>query len=358
MRALKVDLGERSYPIEIGPDIVSSERLKALIAGRQVLLVTNDTIAALYLDQVRSELNDFDVVSVILPDGEEYKKLETLDQIYTTALTHRFSRNATFIALGGGVVGDMVGFAAATYQRGVPFIQIPTTLLAQVDSSVGGKTGVNHPLGKNMIGSFYQPLAVLIDTAMLETLPPREVSAGLAEIIKYGLLGDFDFLSWTEVNIDELKAKNKEYLAEAIERACQMKANIVMRDELEGDIRALLNLGHTFGHAIEAHLSYGTWLHGEAVSVGMVLASKLSHHLGYLNEADVRKVISLCERAGLPSKPPKGMVVEDFIEHMAVDKKSIDGRIRLILMRALGHAYIEESIETDALFSVIASCCH
>lgn len=358
MRTLTVDLGVRSYPIEIGSNSVTSERFEKLIFSRQVLLVTNETIAPLYLQKVLSTLSEFDVETVILPDGEQYKKLDTLDAIYTAALRRKFSRNATFIAFGGGVIGDIVGFAAATYQRGVPFVQIPTTLLSQVDSSVGGKTGVNHPLGKNMIGAFYQPLAVLIDTSVLQTLPLREMSAGLAEIIKYGLLGDAEFLSWIENNLGALKSKNLEYLDEAIERSCQMKADIVARDELESGVRALLNLGHTFGHAIEAHLGYGSWLHGEAISAGIVMATRLSRQLGYLKDADLERVIALCSDADLPTEPPEGMTVDDFMTHMAVDKKNVDGRMRLVLMRSLGDAYLEESVDSNLLRGAIQACCH
>ena len=356
MRTLKVELGDRAYPIHIGSGLIDSDLLATVIRGRQVLVVTNESIAPLYLDRVVSALKDFDVATVILPDGESHKHIETLDVIFSEALTRHFSRNATMIALGGGVVGDMVGFAAATYQRGIDFVQIPTTLLSQVDSSVGGKTGVNHRHGKNMIGAFHQPVAVFIDTDVLTTLPEKEMSAGMAEVIKYGLLGDAEFLAWIESNIDLLMAKDAEAVSVAIERSCQMKADIVARDEREGGVRALLNLGHTFGHAIEAHLGYGGWLHGEAVGAGMVLAARLSQAMGMLSDADVARVIAVCERVALPTEPPAGMTPEDFMKHMAVDKKNIDGRLRLVLMRSLGDAYVEDQAPNELLLDVLNAC--
>jgi len=358
MRTLKVELGDRAYPIHIGSGLIDSDRLASLIGGRQVLVVTNESIAPLYLDRVLATLDDFDVATVVLPDGESHKHLGTLDLIFTEALTRRFSRNATMIALGGGVVGDMVGFAAASYQRGIDFIQIPTTLLSQVDSSVGGKTGVNHPLGKNMIGAFHQPIAVLIDTDVLSTLPAKEMAAGMAEVIKYGLLGDEEFLVWIEQHIHALMANEQEAIAQAIEHSCRMKAEIVARDEREGSVRALLNLGHTFGHAIEAHLGYGGWLHGEAVGAGMVIAARLSHAMELISETDVARVVAVCQAAGLPVEPPKGMMSDDFMTHMAVDKKNIDGRLRLVLMRRLGDAYVEDQAPSNLLQSVLTACCH
>lgn len=358
MTVLQVDLGDRSYPIEIGTPLLTASHLTPWIRGKQVLVVTNTTLESLYLQPVLEALSEFDVATVVLPDGEAYKQLDTLNAIYETALIRRFSRNATFVALGGGVVGDMVGFAAATYQRGVPFIQIPTTLLAQVDSSVGGKTGVNHPLGKNMIGAFHQPVAVLADTQVLSTLPNRELSAGLAEVIKYGLLGDIQFLGWIESSMDALVARDADALTYAIARSCEMKADIVARDEKEGGVRAWLNLGHTFGHAIEAHLGYGDWLHGEAVGAGMVMAARASAALGDLSEQDVERVVRVCERAGLPVTPPAGMTPSDFLRHMAVDKKNIDGQLRLVLLRRLGEAYIADAVPSDVLEAVLAACCH
>ena len=358
MHTLTVELGDRAYPIVIGPALMTTEQIAPHIRGRQVLVVTNETVAPLYLSRVLQAVSDFEVATVVLPDGEAYKQLETLDLIFSQALEYRFSRNATVIALGGGVVGDMAGFAAATYQRGINFLQIPTTLLAQVDSSVGGKTGVNHRLGKNMIGAFHQPIAVLADTEVLSSLPARELSAGLAEVIKYGLLGDSQFLQWIESHIDALQAQDSEALTEAIRRSCAMKADIVRRDEREGGVRALLNLGHTFGHAIEAHLGYGEWLHGEAVGAGMVMAAQVSARLGALDHTDVERVASVCERAGLPVKPPAGMTPNDFMTHMAVDKKNVDGRMRFILLRALGDAYVDDAVDSEDLLAVLTTCCH
>jgi len=358
MRTLNVDLGERAYPIHIGRGLLNSDLLASVIRGRQVLVVTNDRIAPLYLERVLAQLSDFEVATVILPDGENHKQIDTLDLIFSEALERRFSRNATMIALGGGVVGDMVGFAAATYQRGIDFVQIPTTLLSQVDSSVGGKTGVNHRFGKNMIGAFHQPVAVLIDTDVLATLPANEMSAGMAEVIKYGLLGDEAFLTWIEDHLDALMSKHSQAISTAIEQSCQMKAEIVARDEREGGVRALLNLGHTFGHAIEAHLGYGGWLHGEAVGAGMVLAARVSCAMGMLVESDVQRVLSICQRANLPTEPPKGMTPDDFFRHMAVDKKNVDGRLRLVLLRALGVAYLEDHAPMALLDDVLTACCH
>ncbi len=358
MKTLNVDLGERTYPIHIGHGLIDSTLLRSAIKGRQLLLVTNETVAALYLDRVLSNLTMFEVATVILPDGEDHKNIETLDMIFSEALTQRFSRNVTMVALGGGVVGDIVGFAAATYQRGTDFLQIPTTLLSQVDSSVGGKTGVNHRLGKNMIGAFHQPIAVFNDIDVLETLPAREMSAGIAEVIKYGLLGDVGFLSWIEDHLDELMGKECSALSKAIEHSCKIKAEIVARDERESGVRALLNLGHTFGHAIEAHLGYRGCLHGEAVGTGMVLAARVSGIMGLLSESDVTRTVSICQRANLPVRPPKGMTPNDFLEHMAVDKKNIDGRLRLVLMRSLGEAYIEDQAPMAILDDVFQACCH
>lgn len=358
MHTLTVDLGSRAYPILIGPSLLSAESITPYIRGRQVLIVTNETVAPLYLPTVKQALASYDVAVVVLPDGEQHKHIETLDVIFTEALNRRFSRNATFVALGGGVVGDMTGFAAASYQRGVDFLQIPTTLLAQVDSSVGGKTGVNHRLGKNMIGAFHQPVAVVADTEVLNTLPARELAAGLAEVIKYGLLGDTAFLDWIEAHIDALIDRQPDAIAVAVSRSCEMKAAIVARDEREGGIRALLNLGHTFGHAIEAHLGYGDWLHGEAVGTGMVMAARLSAMLGHVSEADVVRVIQLCERSQLPIRPPSGMTPDDFLKHMAVDKKNVDGRMRLVLLQQLGEAYVDADVSHEALERVLSACCH
>lgn len=340
---LTVDLGDRSYPIYIGESALDvGAYLANAIAGKQVFIVTNVTVANLYLDDVIRVLNQavpgIKIDSVALPDGEQYKNLDTLNLIFTGLLEARHNRNTTLVALGGGVVGDMAGFAAASYQRGIPFIQIPTTLLSQVDSSVGGKTGVNHLLGKNMIGAFYQPNAVLIDTRVLSTLPDRELSAGLAEVIKYGLIADESFFSWLEDNIDALLSRDTEALKKAILRSCEIKAEVVAKDEKEGGIRAILNLGHTYGHAIETQMGYGTWLHGEAVAAGMVMACDLSVRLGWLDRSVLDRAKSLIRAARLPTSPPNDMSGVDFEKHMKVDKKVLDGAIRLVLLKGCGYA--------------------
>ncbi len=340
LKELKVELGERSYPIVIGQGLLGTYDLTPWVAGNQVMIVTNDTVGPLYLEQAVACFRGKQVDVVTLPDGEKYKDWQTLNLIFDGLLEQRHSRKTTLAALGGGVIGDMAGFAAACYQRGVPFIQIPTTLLSQVDSSVGGKTGVNHPLGKNMVGAFHQPNMVLIDTDSLSTLPAREVSAGLAEVIKYGLIRDESFLIWLENNIDALMNAEPEALAEAIFRSCQCKAEVVAVDEREGGLRAILNLGHTFGHAIETYAGYGNWLHGEAVGTGMLMASDLSLREGMISQADHERATSLIRRAGLPVYAPEGMSPEDFMSRMAVDKKNIDGTLRLVLMRALGDAFV------------------
>jgi len=347
MQSLNLDLGERSYSIHIGSRLLEQPNLiLPQLSGKQLLLVSNTTVAPLYLEQLSHNLSqarpDLIIKTCILPDGEAYKNLEHLQTIWNTLLKEGFNRKATLIALGGGVIGDMTGFAAACYQRGINFIQIPTTLLSQVDSSVGGKTGVNHPLGKNMLGAFWQPRLVLADTDVLKTLPSRELSAGMAEVIKYGLLGDPVFLEWLEKNISGLMAGDSQLLTEAIARSCQCKADIVAEDEREGGKRALLNLGHTFGHAIETEMGYGQWLHGEAVACGMWLAADLSHRLGWLTQAEVKRVENILLAANLPVRPPKEMTLTTFLQPMAVDKKNIDGQLRLILLRKLGQAELVE----------------
>lgn len=352
MQTLTVNLGQRSYPIFIGEALLSqAECLLPWIKGRQVLLVSNVTVAPLYAASIMQTLREagLSVAEVHLPDGEQFKDWQHLNLIFDALLAARFNRNVTLIALGGGVVGDMTGFAAACYQRGVDFIQIPTTLLSQVDSSVGGKTGINHPLGKNMIGAFQQPLAVLADTSVLRTLPTREFSAGLAEVIKYGLIRDLPFLVWLEQNMDGLMARDPLLLAEAIRRSCQNKADVVAADELElNDVRALLNLGHTFGHAIETAMGYGCWLHGEAVALGMLMATDLSWREGWLKHDDVQRVRRLLQRAGLPVVAPN-IAVETYMMHMSVDKKNINGRLRLILLKQLGSACVSEAATADNL---------
>lgn len=354
-RTLQVALGERSYPIHIGPGLLGDPAwITPYLAGRQVMIVTNETIAPRYLELVRRGLPaDLEVHELVLPDGEATKTLACVSRIWDALLEAGFNRRCTLIALGGGVIGDMVGFAAASYQRGVAFIQVPTTLLAQVDSSVGGKTGVNHPLGKNMIGAFWQPRAVLIDTATLATLPAAEFSAGLAEVIKYGLIRDADFLAWLEEHMAALRALDPEALAWAIERSCQIKAEIVAADETEQGVRALLNLGHTFGHAIEAHQGYGSWLHGEAVGVGMLMAADLSRRLGWLGDTEIKRIQAIIDAAGLPLAAPADMGVEEFLARMRLDKKNIDQSIRLVLMRALGDAEVYDDTPAGLLEACI-----
>jgi len=350
MQTLQVDLGERSYPIFIGEQLIDrGELLSRHIRGKQVAVVTNDTVAPLYIERLLHSLAGFSITPVVLPDGEGFKNWQTLQSIFDALLTSRLDRSATIIALGGGVIGDMAGFAAACYQRGVDFIQIPTTLLSQVDSSVGGKTGINHPLGKNMIGAFYQPQAVLIDTTTLATLPERELSAGLAEVIKYGLICDGPFLGWLESNIGKLRALDQAALTEAIGRSCAAKARVVGADEREAGIRATLNLGHTFGHAIETHQGYGAWLHGEAVSAGTVMALEMSCQLGWLSVEDRNRAVRLLSRAGLPVVPPANMCAEDFLQHMAVDKKVLNGRLRLVLLKRLGEAVVTDDFPSEVL---------
>lgn len=357
MHTLTVDLADRTYPIHIGKQLLGNSSLLAeRIRGRQVYVVTNESIAPLYLDAVLSSVQDYQVDTTVLPDGEQHKSLEVLNQIFDGLLTARHNRTTTLIALGGGVVGDMAGFAAACYQRGVDFVQIPTTLLAMVDSSVGGKTGVNHPLGKNMIGAFHQPRLVLADTEVLHTLPERELAAGIAEVIKYGLIADYKFFEWLEENMDALLQRDEQALAYAIRRSCENKARVVALDEKEGGVRAILNLGHTFGHAIEAAQGYGQWLHGEAVGAGMVMAADLSHRRGSLSAGDLARTTALIERAGLPIKAPADMMPEDFLSLMGVDKKVLDGRLRLVLLQALGEAVITSDIEEALLQETFAAC--
>ncbi|MCG7917063.1 MAG: 3-dehydroquinate synthase [Candidatus Thiodiazotropha taylori] len=347
---LDVDLGDRSYPIYIGEGVYAeANHYKEAIPGRQVMVVSNETVAPLYLEQTLNALSDFDVATCILPDGEQYKTLEMVNRIYSAMLEQRFTRQSTLVALGGGVIGDMTGFAAATYQRGVHFIQVPTTLLAQVDSSVGGKTGVNHPLGKNMIGAFYQPRLVLADTATLRTLDDRQFASGLAEVIKYGLIVDEPFYSWLEEHMDGLLERDPELLAYAIQVSCRCKADVVEADEKEAGQRALLNLGHTFGHAIETGMGYGEWLHGEAVATGMCMAADLSFRLGWMPQADFDRTVKLIERAKLPITPPKELTPERFLELMAVDKKVMDGKLRLVLMKKIGQSLVTDDFDLKKL---------
>ena len=350
MKELQVELNDKGYPIYIGTGLLRQpELLVNQIKSKQVLIVTNTTIAPLYLDDVLLCLNGFQVEVIELPDGEEYKNLENVTKIFDLLLAKKYSRNATLIALGGGVIGDMCGFAAACYQRGIPFIQIPTTVLAQVDSSVGGKTGVNHPLGKNMIGAFYQPQCVIADIDVLDTLDDRQLSAGIAEVIKYGLIRDLEFFEWLEKNITLVLARDKAALAYIIERSCINKAEVVAEDEFEVGVRATLNLGHTFGHAIETGMGYGEYLHGEAVAIGIGYAADLSERMGWITSSDIARILSLLKLAKLPTVPPKEMDVSQFIDLMAVDKKNIDGKIRLILLESIGKATLPVHIEQSLL---------
>lgn len=356
MKTLTVELAERSYPIHIGSGILGDAGLlKPFIRGHQVFIVTNTTVAPLYLDRLKAGLDGFKVACIELPDGEAYKSLDQVGQIYDALLEYRFERSCTLIALGGGVIGDMCGFAAATYQRGVDFIQIPTTLLSQVDSSVGGKTGVNRPLGKNMVGSFYQPRCVLIDTDTLSTLPLRELQAGLAEVVKYGLINNRDFLEWLGENVDDLLALKRKVIARAIETSCSEKAQIVAEDEREGGIRALLNLGHTFGHAIETAMGYGKWLHGEAVAAGMVMATDLSMRMELVTPAEAQSVKTLLASFGLPVLPPGQISVDQFLSLMGRDKKAQAGRVRYVLLKRLGRAFVTADVDESLLVQTLSA---
>jgi len=357
VKELNVDLGDRSYPIVIGRQLLANSDLSAWVAGSQVMIVTNETVAPLYLESARACFPGKQVDTVVLPDGEQYKHWQTLNLIFDALLQQRHSRQTTLVALGGGVVGDTAGFAAACYQRGVAFIQIPTTLLSQVDSSVGGKTGINHPLGKNMIGAFHQPQMVLIDTESLNSLPAREVSAGLAEVIKYGLIRAPEFLAWLEANIPALLDLDQAALAEAIYRSCACKAEVVALDEREGGLRAILNLGHTFGHAIETFAGYGKVLHGEAVGTGMMMAADLSARQGWITTADRDRAIRLIASARLPGRAPAGMTPEDFLRLMAVDKKNVDGSLRLVVLRSLGEAVVTGEADLRCLGETLTAYC-
>jgi len=357
MQTLRVELGERAYPIHIGERLLTDARLVTPhLDLPKVAIVTNTTVAPLYLRQLSEALRapGVEVISIVLEDGERYKDWATLNRIYDALLEHRCERKTTLIALGGGVIGDLAGFAAATYMRGIPFIQVPTTLLAQVDSSIGGKTGINHPLGKNMIGAFYQPRLVLADTAVLKTLPLRELSAGLAEVIKHGLIRDEGFVAWLEQYVEKLLACDAEALAHAVRRCCEIKAAVVAEDERETGVRALLNFGHTFGHAIESGLGYGKWLHGEAVAAGMVMAADLSRRMGYIAQADVDRVIALLKRARLPVAPPD-IAPGRMLELMAVDKKTEAGKLRFVLLDRIGAASVRAGVPAGLLQETMAA---
>jgi len=353
MDRLRIELGERGYPILIGPALLDdAAAITEAVAARDVLVVTNETVAPLYLGRLSRSLAGKRVANVVLPDGEQYKTLDTLASVFDALVAHRLNRDACVVALGGGVVGDLAGFAAACYQRGVDYVQIPTTLLAQVDSSVGGKTGVNHPGGKNLIGAFHQPRAVVTDIGTLATLPARELRAGLAEVIKYGLIADAAFLDWLESHLDGLLGLEPATLTHAIRRSCEIKAEIVAEDEREHGRRALLNFGHTFGHAIETATGYGEWLHGEAVAAGMVLAADLSHRVGWLSTADVERVRALLLRAGLPAAAP-AIGAARAGELMGMDKKVLAGRIRLVLAKQLGEGVVTGDYPAEALTATL-----
>ncbi|ANQ86806.1 3-dehydroquinate synthase [Azoarcus olearius] len=359
MRTLNVALGDRSYPIHIGAGLLARpELIVPLLRTPRVAIVTNTVVGPLYLERLTAGLESHGIAvsTVVLPDGEAHKDWTTLNRIFDMLLESRCERSTTLLALGGGVVGDMGGFAAATYQRGMPFMQIPTTLLSQVDSSVGGKTAINHPLGKNMIGAFYQPRLVLADIEVLNTLPDRELSAGLAEVIKYGLIRDPAFYAWLEENIERLRARDPEALAYAIERSCRNKAEVVAADETEQGERALLNLGHTFGHAIETGMGYGEWLHGEAVAAGTMMAAELSRALGWLTDDDVNRIEALFVRAGLPVRAP-ALGIERYLELMAHDKKVESGRLRLVLLASIGKALMFGDANAGEIGAAISRRC-
>lgn len=350
MNSLIVNTPSHQYPIHIGRGLLNDFSLLKAHIGKKAAIVTNTTVAPLYLDSLMQLLKDNGIqcFSIVLPDGEQYKNHECLNQIYDELLRNHADRKTTLLALGGGVIGDMAGFAAATYQRGIPFIQIPTTLLSQVDSSVGGKTAINHPLGKNMIGAFYQPQVVIADLDTLDTLPEREFSAGIAEIIKYALLGDANFLQWLEQNMAALMARDTAVLTHAVHHSCQMKADIVAKDETEQGVRAWLNLGHTFGHAIEAEMGYGTWLHGEAVAAGMILAGRLSELCGNITAEDNERIRKIIKAAALPDTPP-AFSFERWLSHMAHDKKVADGKMRFVTMEKIGQAEIRNIDDVELL---------
>ncbi len=358
MQTLSVALGERSYPIHIGANLLGDARLYApyVREGRRVAIVTNPVVAPLYLERVQQALVQAgaQAVPVLIEDGEQAKGWATLDRLIDALLAARLGRDALVVALGGGVIGDLAGFAAAVFQRGVPFIQLPTTLLAQVDSSVGGKTAINHARGKNMVGAFHQPLAVIADVAALDTLPDRELRAGIAEVIKHGLILDLQFVEWLEANIGKLLARDRAALEHAVRRSCELKAQIVAADERESGLRAILNFGHTFGHAIEAGVGYGQWLHGEAVATGMVMAAELSERAGCLRRDEAQRVRALIERAGLPVHGPK-LPIDRYLELMQVDKKAAGGRVRFILLEGLGRAALRGDLDPRLVRESIAA---
>lgn len=355
MHTLTVALGDRSYPIHVGVGLLANpELITAKLPQQKVAIITNATLAPLYLAALSHALETcgVSVVSVVLPDGEAYKNWQTLNSIFDALIDNRCERNTTLVALGGGVIGDLAGFAAAVYQRGVPYIQIPTTLLAQVDSAVGGKTAINHPRGKNMIGAFYQPVAVVADTDTLDTLPDRELAAGVAEVVKYGLIRDAAFFDWLEKNVGRLISREPEALAYAIQRSCRNKAEVVALDEREAGPRALLNYGHTFGHAIETGMGFGVWLHGEAIASGMVLAARLSQRMGLITRHDVTRIIDVLARARLPVVAPE-LGSDRYLELMGHDKKVHSGKIRFVLLRRIGEAFVTDDVPAAAVEEVL-----
>jgi 3-dehydroquinate synthase len=357
MQALSVALGQRAYPIHIGAGLLDDAYLYApYVSGKRVAVVTNPVVAPLYLDRVRRAVEQAGqpMVVIVVEDGEQAKSWATLDRVFDALLAAHCGRDAVIVALGGGVVGDLAGFAAATYQRGIPFIQVPTTLLAQVDSSVGGKTAINHARGKNMVGAFHQPLAVIADVATLDTLPDRELRAGLAEVIKHGFVLDPEFVGWLEANIDKLLARDRVALAHAVRRSCELKAQVVAADEREAGLRAILNFGHTFGHAIEAGVGYGEWLHGEAVATGMVIAAELSARAGTLRRGDADRIRALIARAGLPVQGPN-LPVERYLELMQVDKKAAGGKVRFVLLEGFGRAVLRGDLDARLVSESIAA---
>ncbi|GAB5381203.1 MAG: 3-dehydroquinate synthase [Aliiglaciecola sp.] len=354
MSTITVKLGERSYPISIDSGNLSNPQLlKAQIKSNKAVVVTNDVVGPLLLEKLLKSLQSIEVDVITVPDGEQHKNLKQFEYVITRLLEMHAARDTTIIALGGGVVGDLTGFVAASFQRGMPFIQIPTTLLSQVDSSVGGKTAVNHPLGKNMIGAFYQPKSVIIDIDSLKTLPKREFAAGMAEVIKYGIIYDGEFFGWLEQHCSQLKDLDPQHLQTVIKRCCEIKAEIVAKDEREQGIRALLNLGHTFGHAIEAEQGYGNWLHGEAVAAGMIIAARVALAKGWLSEQDLDRIIKLTDAFDLPTEPPANMNYETFMQHMQHDKKVLAGAIRYIIPRKIGEAVVTKDVEANELIAIL-----
>jgi len=354
MKTININLEKRGYPIYVGEGLLDTcDLVKEHIPNKKVAIITNDKVAPLYLQKISNILSvEKEIIPIILPDGEAFKNFETLNLIYDVLLTNKANRQVSLIALGGGVVGDVTGFAAATFMRGVDFIQIPTTLLSQVDSSVGGKTGINHRLGKNMIGAFYQPKCVIADISLLETLPDKEFSAGLAEVIKYGLIRDANFFEWLEDNIEGIIKRDTQLLIEAVARSCQNKADIVESDEFESGIRAILNLGHTFGHAIETATGYGKWLHGEAIAIGMVMAAYLSEQMGWLTKEENHRVKSLLAHANLPINPPE-ISLQDFLDLMQLDKKTKEDQINLVLQQGIGKAILTSDYDTKKFHNTL-----